>query len=498
MSKKCTLVIHDQVNVSFKDLDPKTRRECSDALKFFIHAARHMPAFKLGRWDGCIRYFAINGNTHYNLLDKVFPVLVQNGYNLDDIIVEDHRPVVSFDFPEVDEEYIIDYAPNPVWPKGHPAEGKEIRLRDYQVGVVDTFLRNPQCIQEIATGAGKTLLTATLSHLCEAHGRTVVIVPNKSLVDQTEADYRNLGLDVGVYYGDRKEPGHKHTICTWQSLHILDKNSKKGVTADALDIATFTEDVIAVMVDETHMAKADVLKNLLCGPFANVPIRWGLTGTVPKEEHEFTAILASLGPVANYLAAHELMDMGVLAKLDIHMMQMLDTVEFESFHEEYNYLVTDRNRLDWLSEFAMEKAQEGNTLILVNRVDTGTELESRIPGSKFVYGATKQSDRKESYDEISGANNLVLIATYGVAAVGINIPRIFNLILVEPGKSHVRVIQSIGRGIRKAQDKDFVDVYDISSNCKFSAKHMKKRKDFYKTAKYPHQVIKVDYQKALK
>lgn len=498
MSKKCTLVIHDQVNVSFKDLDAKTRRECSDALKFFIHAARHMPAFKLGRWDGCVRYFALNGNTYVNLLDRVLPVIIANGYHPDDILIEDHRPDVNFSFPEIDEEYIVDYAPNPVWPAGHPVAGQPIKLRDYQVKVIKTFLENPQCIQEIATGAGKTLLTASLSHICEEHGRTVVIVPNKSLVDQTEADYKNLGLDVGVYYGDRKEPGHKHTICTWQSLHILDKNSKKGVTADQLDIDTFTKDVVAVMVDETHMAKADVLKNLLCGPFANVPIRWGLTGTVPKEEHEFTSILASLGPVANHLAAHELMSMGVLANLNIHIMQMLDTVEFDNFHDEYNYLVTDGNRLDYISEFAMERAQEGNTLILINRVTTGQELESRIPGSKFVYGSTKQKDRKSSYDEISGADNLVLIATYGVAAVGINIPRIFNLILIEPGKSHTRVIQSIGRGIRKAQDKDFVDVYDFSSNCKFSAKHMKKRKGDYKDAKYPHEVIKIDYQKALK
>ena len=252
------------------------------------------------------------------------------------------------------------------------------------------------------------------------------------------------------------------------------------------------------MVDEVHMAKADVLKNLLCGPFANVPIRWGLTGTVPKEEHEFTSILASLGPVTNRLAAHELMAMDVLANLDISIMQMLDTVEFDSFHEEYNYLVTDPHRLDWISEFAMERAKDGNTLILINRVTTGEELEARIPDSKFVYGATKQKDRKSSYDEYTGSDNLVLIATYGVAAVGINIPRIFNLILIEPGKSHTRVIQSIGRGIRKAQDKDFVNVYDMASNCKFSAKHMKKRKGDYKEAKYPHQVIKVDYQKALK
>lgn len=494
--KTCKLIIKDEVNASFEGLEPKVRRDCSNALKFFIHAARHMPAFKLGRWDGCVTMFALNGNTYVNLLDRVLPIIIDAGYEIE---LDDHRVARHFEFPEVDEEYITDHAPNPVWPAGHPAAGKAIMLRDYQVEIVKTFIENPQCIQEIATGAGKTLLTATLSHLCEAHGRTIIIVPNKSLVDQTEADYKNLGLDVGVYYGDRKDYNKKHTICTWQSLAIMDKNSKKGTLKPTQqDIDTFTKDVVAVMVDETHMAKAEQLKNLLCGPFANVPIRWGLTGTVPKEEHDFITILASLGPVKNRLAAKDLMDMGVLAQCHVEILQLMDTVEFDSFHEENNFLVTDPNHLDWLSEFTIKTAETGNTLILVNRVETGKELEERIPDSVFVYGNVKSGDRKEAYDDIADSDNNIIIASYGVAAVGINIPRIFNLILVEPGKSFVRVIQSIGRGIRKAQDKDYVQIYDVASTCKFSAKHVTHRKKIYKEANYPHSVRKVDYLKELK
>jgi superfamily II DNA or RNA helicase len=122
-------------------------------------------------------------------------------------------------------------------------------------------------------------------------------VPNKSLVTQTEADYINLGLDVGVYFGDRKEYGRTHTICTWQSLNNLMKNTKSGV-ADCT-IKSFIEDVVCVMVDEVHMAKADALKTLLTGIMARVPIRWGLTGTVPKEKFEFQALKCQFGPVIN-------------------------------------------------------------------------------------------------------------------------------------------------------------------------------------------------------
>jgi len=109
-------------------------------------------------------------------------------------------------------EYETDFVLEPVtedtfadtlWPEGHPVAGTPIKLRDYQVETINAFLTNPQSLQEIATGAGKTLMTAALSKSVENYGRSVVIVPNKSLVTQTEEDYVNMGLDVGVYYGDR-------------------------------------------------------------------------------------------------------------------------------------------------------------------------------------------------------------------------------------------------------------------------------------------------------
>jgi superfamily II DNA or RNA helicase len=137
--------------------------------------------------------------------------------------------------------------------------------------------------------------------------------------------------------------------------------------------------------------------------------------------------------------------------------------------------------------------QSGNTLILVDRVNAGKELQKRIPNSVFVSGATKAADRKEQYDEVAESSDKVIIATYGVAAVGINIPRIFNLVLLEPGKSFVRVIQSIGRGIRKAHDKDFVQIWDITSTCRFAKRHLTKRKAFYKEANYPFKVDKIDW-----
>ena len=132
-----------------------------------------------------------------NLLDRLLPIVQQAGY---DVEVQANRNVWSFEFEEIEQTKYEDIA----WPKGHPAEGEPIILRDYQVDVINNFLKNPQSLQEVATGAGKTLITAALSDMCEQYGRTIVIVPNKDLVVQTEKDYKNLGLDVGVLFGDRK------------------------------------------------------------------------------------------------------------------------------------------------------------------------------------------------------------------------------------------------------------------------------------------------------
>jgi superfamily II DNA or RNA helicase len=443
-----------------------------------------MPAYKLGRWDGTKTYFSIGGTGYLAHLDIILPIIESDGY---DIEVEDLRQHQDITFTPVTENYWADQGKT--WPKGHPEAGTPIVLRDYQYDVINKFLENPQSLQEVATGAGKTITTATLSALCEPYGRTMVIVPNKSLVVQTEEDYKNLGLDVGVYFGDRKELNRTHTICTWQSLNVLEKKSHD---TDSLSLAEFCEGVNAVIIDEVHQAKAEVLTKLLTQNFRNCPIRWGLTGTIPKEQWEFQGILSSIGPVINRVSAYDLQQKDVLAQLSINILQTNDVQVFRSYQEEYSFLVTDPNRLDWISNKIKEVSLNGNTLVLINRIDTGNKLIDLIPDAVFVSGGMKLDDRKEEYDEIKTSSDKIIIATYGVAAVGINIPRIFNLVLIEPGKSFVRVIQSIGRGIRKAEDKDHVEIWDITSACKYAKRHLTERKKFYKDAKYPFTITKVN------
>ena len=242
------------------------------------------------------------------------------------------------------------------------------------------------------------------------------------------------------------------------------------------------------------MAKADVLKRMLTGPFAHCGIRWGLTGTVPKADFEFYGLKCSIGDVVNRIAAKELQDKGVLAQCDVNILQTQDHPAFKNYQEELKWLTTDETRMEWIAGTVQNIASSGNTLILVDRISAGEILEKKLKDSIFISGSTKNTDRKEHYDEVSTATNKIIIATYGVASVGINIPRIFNLVLIEPGKSFVRVIQSIGRGIRKAEDKDSVQIWDLTSSCKFAKRHLTERKKFYKEANYPYNIHKIDYE----
>jgi superfamily II DNA or RNA helicase len=481
-----TVIIKDEVNCKITDLSLNTRRKLVKEFKYKIPHAIYTPAYKLGRWDGTISFCSLAAVSYVNLLRDIETILSEDNYQLELDDQRDYR--THFEFDPVDENTFSHIT----WPDKHRFSGEPILLRDYQVEAVNAFLDNPQSIQCLATGSGKTITVAALSDRVQKYGRSIIIVPNKSLITQTEKDYKNLQLDTGVYYGERKEYGHDHTICTWQSLNVLLKSTKEG-TAD-ITIQEFLEGVISVIVDECHQVKADVLRDLLTGVMAKIPLRWGLTGTIPPEDYNMQSLNVSIGPVVNELFASELQDRGVLASCHVDILQLKDYAEHNNYQSELKYLLSNPDRLDHIASIISRISDHGNTLVLVDRVSAGKELESRLSNAVFISGATKGTSRQDEYDKIADVNNRTIIATYGVAAVGISIDRLFNLVLIEPGKSFIRVIQSIGRGLRKASDKDFVQIYDITSTCKYAKSHLAKRKKYYKEAGYKYTLKKKEWK----
>ena len=161
----CKLIIKDEVNIKFEGLSIEARRKLANKFKFEVPWARYQPSYRLGRWDGTVAFFGVGGTGYINQLDEILPILEDMDYTVE---VEDLRYHSLVVFETIDENYWAHIT----WPKGHPAEGQPIILRDYQVDAVNNFLKAPQALQELATGAGKTIITATLSHVCEKYGRT--------------------------------------------------------------------------------------------------------------------------------------------------------------------------------------------------------------------------------------------------------------------------------------------------------------------------------------
>lgn len=481
----CKIIFLDEVNAKVKGLDYKTSKQCEKELSYFLPHAYHMPAYKLGRWDGTTKFFkAQSGSTYISMLERIIPIVVKAGYDVD---FEDLR-TNSFSIDNITTGIFS----NTTWPEGHPLEGEPIMLREDQAESVNIFLNNRYGLMCLPTSYGKTIVSAAICKALEPHGRTLTVVPSKSLVEQTLEDFINVGMDAGGVHGELKQYGHQHTITTWQSLNVI----LKGKDTDLIN--EIINDLVLVQVDECHQAKdATILKDMLSGHLKYVPYRLGLTGTIPKEDYQSQSIISSLGNLIHRVSVKEMQDMGFIARCEVHNIVTKDTVKFKDYASEASYLSKEPERLRFIANAVERIREQGNTLILVNSIDAGKQLKALIPDSDFVYGQTKQKDRSDTYKGVNNQETKVIIATFQVASVGINIPRIFNLVTVESGKSFVRVIQSIGRAIRVAKDKNFARIFDVSSDSKYSKKHLKERLAFYDEMEYPYDTLKGDYDECL-
>jgi superfamily II DNA or RNA helicase len=464
--RACSIVIKDHVNCMVTGLDPKTVRKMEKHLTFDVPGAFHMPAFKLGRWNGKVSLFE-NGWTFTNLLDEdALDIIGTAGYDID--IVDQRRDQVPDPEPIRDDEF------------AH-LEGAPV-LRDYQVHAVNLALRSPSGVFRMATGAGKSYVCAAISKRFMPLGRVLVIVPSIDLVTQTADSFRTLGIsDVGEFYGSEKVISGV-TITTWQSLD---------------NFPEIAEGVVCVICDEAHKGKASVLMNLLCSAGKNIPRRYGFTGTLPDNDLDRAKVLAALGPVLFEKSTWELQQSGVLAASNINVIQTLENRpkgEKLDYDVEYRQLTHDPKRLQWLAELITDASASGNTFVLVKNIETGRLLERLLPGSVFLSGGTKKKARKQHYDSFGELDGKIVIATKGIASTGIDIPRIFNLFLFEAGKNFIEILQSVGRGLRKADDKDTVEIYDVCSDMKFSKRHMRQRMKYYDDQRLRYVHLKVDYR----
>lgn len=478
------LVILDEVNVSIRGIDPHTSDLISDKLSYYVPDHFFKASNIIGRWDGIIRLYKKRGNrTYLNLLKHAVPILIQQGYEIE--IVEDKREdytSVSSQLSFIKEDSFSEY--------NYGENNESLSVREHQLEGVNRALRNGSGVLEMATGSGKTLVCAIISKLYAEHGNVVVIVPTIDLVLQTRSTFKKLGIDAGIWYGETKEK-ETVTIGTWQSIDHFPE---------------LFQGVVCLIVDEVHKAKAKVVNEMLTGPGAMVPFRFGCTGTMPKEALFKAQIEASIGETIFELRAWELQEKGILAHANITQMELDDkrNPQFKrkfpassktyDWKDETDWLFSQPDRVNFVANTIKQIAENGNTLVLVNYRAYGKTLQEKIPGSISLDGRDK--NRTEVYEEFNSGDEGILICTTGIASTGIDIPRIFNLVIIEPGKKFESINQILGRGLRRADDKTKLSVFDIHGNGKYCLKHARTRRKLYLEARQPYETITLDYHNA--
>jgi superfamily II DNA or RNA helicase len=240
----------------------------------------------------------------------------------------------------------------------------------------------------------------------------------------------------------------------------------------------------------------------MMGPASNVPFRFGCTGTVPKEELYRHQIFGTIGPVIFKLQAWELQKAGVLASSEVHQVSLNDrknpsyvkATPFEDWTDYLNWIFQDKDRMRMVADIIIDVAENyGNTLILVPHRAHGKLLHALIPGSISLDGNDKATARHSHYEEFNEANGAIMICTSAIASTGLDIPRINVLGFIEPGKKFEKIIQTIGRGLRKADDKDHVYLLDIHGNADLAKRHAAERRKLYDEARIAYHIEEIDY-----
>jgi superfamily II DNA or RNA helicase len=456
-TKKCYIRVKDEVYCTLSGLQPSDIEFLWEKYGIFVEGYFHMPQYKLGRWDGKIRFFEKTGKTYIRLLDEILPFLEKWGYEIE--LKDERIPIKTF--PEfIKHDNFIKYG---------------IELRPYQVESINVALSESNGFIIVGTGGGKSLICAGI---CDAYGKvgykTITIVPSSDLVSQTADWYKLCGMDVGEYSGVNKELNKQHVVGTWQAIQNNPHLMKQ----------------FQVFIwDEAQGVKASVAQKLICDYGKHIPFRFGCTGTFPKPKADVISLKVAIGSIIKEIPARWLIDNGYLAEIEIECIRTKDTVftdgDFPDYKSERSYICRSPKRMDYIADLIISKCEQyGNTLVLVNSIKFGEQLQKMIKDTVFLYGISEKSERKLHYDAFEEKDNVIVIASSGIASTGISIDRVFCLIMIDAGKSFIKAIQACGRGLRKAKDKNKVHVVDIGADLRWSRKHMNERIKYYKEANY--------------
>lgn len=475
-------------------------QELSDFFTFKVPGYQFMPAYRNKMWDGNIRLFNTYDKKIYaGLADYLGKFAQDRGYPFNYWKQSTYPP-----FP-MNRDELKEYLSS----LQLTAAGKAITPHDHQVDGIMTALNDQRCLLLSPTASGKSLIIyATIRYLLDQVERNpkkkiLLVVPTVGLVNQMYADFldysQNNGWDVKhlcqkIFSGQEKTSKARVVISTWQSIFRL-----KG---------EYYEDFFAVFGDECHLFKAKSLSSIM-EKAKSAYYRIGTTGTLDGTQTHKLVIEGLFGKVVKVTSTKDLMDKNLLSDLSIECITLKypedqrREVKGMKYADEIKWLTENTKRNSFISEMAVNL--KGNTLVLFQFVEHGKMLHKQIQKLSdgkhqvfLVYGAT-EADAREEVRLLAEANeNAIIVASYGTFSTGISIRRLHNIIFASPSKSRIRVLQSIGRQLRKSEHKTCARLFDIGDDLSIKAhrnhtlKHLTERVNLYIQEKFDYHLVRLD------
>ena len=463
----------EKVNECFMQVhcDDGLARDLFDFFSFSVPNAKFMPSVKNRYWDGKVRLFSIKTKRIYiGLLPYVDEFCRERGYGFEgiaDVLGEKNHEKLGPETTPWLEDIGLTFEP-----------------RDYQVEAFNTAIQYGRQLLLSPTASGKSLIIYLLARYYNK--KTVIIVPTTSLVEQMTKDFIEYGYKepiCKIYHGQEVFDA-PITVTTWQSFSKAPKE-----VLESFDM---------VIGDEAHLFKAQTLKGIL-EKMKNTAIRIGTTGTLDGSEVHRLQLEGLFGPVKKVISSAELIEEGTIADIKIDCLVLKHPKQQKmKYQDEMDYLVSCEERNKFIVNLV--RNLKGNTLVLFQYVEKhGVILHGMLDGLvdnlHYVYGGTDTSDREEIRGIVEKAKNDVILASYGTFSTGINIKRIDNIVFASPSKSRIRNLQSIGRGLRKAEGKESMRLFDIADDLQcdnYTLEHLKERINIYSEENFPFELKQFD------
>lgn len=472
------------------DVDAGLAAELSDYFSFYVPGYKFMPAYKNKVWDGKIKLFnRMTGELNAGLYVYLLKFAAERSYSVD----TEESDQYGFPIPQqspLDLTQLLADATLPFQP------------REYQYDAIEKALTRSRAILLSPTGSGKSFIAYLLIkyYLTNFDNKILLIVPTTSLVEQMYADFKSYGMDVDqfihrIYSGKDKDTNKRIIVSTWQSIYKLQPKWFKQFGM--------------VIGDECHGFKSKSLSSIM-NKATEAKYRYGLTGTLDGTQTHKLVLEGLFGPTYQVTKTKTLQDDGTLAPLDINVLVLDYNEEVRknfgkrTYQDEIDWIVRNTARNRFIRNLALDT--KGNTLVLFHRVEAHGKpifdlINSRAENGRkvfFVSGEVDTADREAIRRIVEKQQNAIIVASLGTFSTGINIRNLHNIIFASPNKSQIKVLQSIGRGLRKSDDGRSTTLFDLADDLtwknrkNYSYLHSVERVRIYEKEQFKYKLVKVN------